>query len=179
MEVAVAVDADRSDLLACLYHMSIVSWMLLIALCRSGTIGQNKVQINSWTIFCAVFKAIKEINDSTPLFNHSLIWKFKISGAFWVDAYWFWSPDSQFAIYCPQPLSNSLVKETVNSLQLCNLLVCTPEQGDKVEALRVANLAAKFSCSGCLWFLQFVFHSFWLFKTSGQHLYLFYELHKF
>ncbi len=74
------VDGDRSYLIECIswYHLSILSWILLISLSRSGTIGQDKVEVNTCTIFTVIFRANELINYSRlePLLkDRCFIWK--------------------------------------------------------------------------------------------------------
>ncbi len=61
---SIVVDGDRSDLLESTlgYHMSKVSWSILISLSRPSTIGQDEVECSSITIFLVVFKANELIN---------------------------------------------------------------------------------------------------------------------
>ena len=56
-----------------------VSWMTLLSLSRSGTIGQDEVEVTFITIFSAVFKANEGVNLSASnlLVDLSLSWKLK------------------------------------------------------------------------------------------------------
>jgi hypothetical protein len=83
------VDGDGSYLFDCWYIIVIVSWIILISLSRSGTIGQDEVVEDTPTLFSVVFNANESMNHSTPLTYHSCRGKLKMLGAFCIDAYCF------------------------------------------------------------------------------------------
>ena len=81
-EVIVVVDGDISYLVKCniWYNMSILSWPILISLSRSGTIGQDEVEVTTCTIFLVVFKANESVKGTVflqHLFNHCRTWELK------------------------------------------------------------------------------------------------------
>ncbi len=162
MSVISGVDPDTLNIFKCILwnHMtSTASWPLQISLVSPCSIGEDEVKGMSITVFLVVLKANKGVNQSTLILDHSLSREFKLSHTLFVDAFRFCSPDINNAIDLVHPLGNSLVKETVDLLEVDNLLVSAPKLRDKYVALRVGNHAAKLSCSGCICILKFVSHN--------------------
>ena len=79
--VAIAVeDVDSSHYIVRIswHHMGIAYSITLVTLFSSSTIGQDEVEVLTFTILAAVFKANKVLKHPMPLFNHSLSRKFKL-----------------------------------------------------------------------------------------------------
>ncbi len=136
----VVVYGDSADLVECIlwYDIGVVSWITLIYLSRSGTIGQDEVKTITCTIFKVVFKANEGVKDSTlnHFINLSLTWKEKLFFAFrFDDAYYLRQPDEYLATDLPYPLSYSPVKKPVKLLKRDDLLIITPKSCNEHKAL--------------------------------------------
>ena len=129
--------------------MSILSWIRMISLSRSGTIGQDEVERTTITISLVVLKANECMKHSAPLKHHSCRGKHKILGAFWLDECWFRKSDRGKDDHNSDPLGHSRVKKLIDSLQLDHLLFAEAEQGDVHEALGKSELAAQISQPFC------------------------------
>ncbi len=138
------VHSDWSDPFDCIswYHMRILS-LILKNLSRSGTIGQDEVELVTCTFFSVVFKANEWTHHSIFFTNNCSKGKDKMLGAFLIDAYWFWKSDRWKDDDSSDPLGNSRVKKLFDSLQLDNLLFAEAEQRDVHKALRKSELAAQ------------------------------------
>ena len=75
------VDVDLSDLFDCIRwnHKCMVSWKILVSLSRLGTIGQDEVEVPTFTILPVVLKANQGMNLSTcnHIIHLSMSWKEK------------------------------------------------------------------------------------------------------
>ena len=133
--------------------MSEVSWLILISLSRSGTIGQDEVEEFTCTIFPVVFKADEGIKSSTVflqhLFDHCHTWELK-HWSITAGAFRLWKPVISFAVDFLYPLCYSSVKDTVYPLQLYPLPVFEAKLGYEYKELWLSNLTAKFLCSRVL-----------------------------
>ncbi len=93
--------------------MSILSWIILIYLSRSGTIGQDEVEVLACTILLAVFKADEGWNllsSCNHIIDLSMSWKDKNFFAGLSDGYWLRQPYDWHTIDFPHPLGYSRVK---------------------------------------------------------------------
>ncbi len=126
--------------------MGVVSWIPVISLSGSGTIGHNEVELTTITFICVVFKANQGVRSTVflqHLFDHCRTWELK----HWLrtcKACRTWKPVISFAADFLHPLGYSSVKETVESLQLYPLVAFKAKLGNKDKELRTSNLRAKF-----------------------------------
>ena len=91
--------------------------------CDGFVVQLNKVEMLSCTVLSVVFKANEGVKHSTPLLNHGPSWKNKLLCAISLGTCWLCQPDGWKSQDKSEPLSQSLVKDTVNSLQNQHMLV--------------------------------------------------------
>jgi hypothetical protein len=171
------VDGDRSDPVDCISwnHEGMVSWITLISLSRSGTIGQDKVK-KITTTRLPVLKANECMKQSAPSSHHSFRGKHKMFGASsWSNAYCFWKYDrGKYYHNCLLlPLGHSLVKNPIDSLQQLDHFPVAEAQGDFPKALgkseSIAQLSQSFShlcklLAGCHLWIGFSLNSPWFYE---------------
>ncbi len=120
----------------------------LICLIWPGTIRQDPSEAASATVFVAVFDSSEGMQHFTPLFNRCSCRKSNFFRAIITEAHYLWASDIWWKGYdCPHPITDSLVKETVSTLQLQNLLLSKTKLGNVHIALRPRNFACKLSWS--------------------------------
>ncbi len=144
--------------------MSILSLSMLISLSRAGTIGQDEVKILIFTVSMAFFKSNQGVKSTiifNCLFDHCRTRDLK-HWSMTIRAYRLWKPVISFAVDFLHPLGYSLVKETVDPLQLYPLPVFKTKLGDEDKELWQSNFTAKFLWSKGFEMCQNVIHDLFL-----------------